>query len=275
MLGHLLNNHPNMSVAHEFQYAHKGMATTVMKIMPRHYINNLICDLLEYVYQENQLNLSGRLSTGYFHPNFGETNPCNKQLLVIGDKRGGGLSNLLKEHDPNILKKLTPPKCALRLLHVIRNPFDIIATMSIRNVVERIAPPMASHMPTPMALKLIHAKHGEDKIRVLCHRSLEERIEYFFSLVDSVQAVKQSKIAPVLDIHYHEFLQHPEKLLRNMLEFLGLEGDHDYYTGATANLKPAHKSRHLYPDLFSKAQIETVTGRLQNYAWLSQYRYID
>ena len=117
LLGALLDAHPNIVVAHELdvlKYVQVGFR--------KHQIFHL---LLENSKAHAQC---GRKATGYTYEVRDQWQGRYATLRVIGDKKGGKSSLRLREN-PDLLNKLRNTiGLPLKVFHVVRNPYDNIAT---------------------------------------------------------------------------------------------------------------------------------------------------
>jgi len=149
-----------------------------------------------------------------------------RKLSVVGDKRGGGTSKVLRT-DPNILSEVYQLYGKrLRLLSVIRSPFDTIAAMSARREI-------------PIT---------------------ESLVQEFFEQANSVLLAATSLDASLLQILWHEkFILEPEKELRCLYEFLGLEVNSDFVSALCKNVKrsPNERSKKIERDSHILSLIRT------------------
>ena len=147
-----------------------------------------------------------------------------RDLLVIGDKHGEATSAEFHKN-PWVLDRLLQEQAIpVRFLHVVRHPFDNIATISKR--------------PLPGLGKWIAGgvvkKSGD---------SLLDAENYYFALVESVmQTLARAK---TLTIHYESLVAEPHKTLANVCHFLGLSAPTDYLDACASIILPQPKlTRH-------------------------------
>ena len=135
LLGALLNAHRHAVIAHELQAPQLVLAG---------------CDretLYARILRAAWFDLRGNTSNyAYQVPN--QWQGRFEHLRVVGDKRGGSAALAIGEH-PNLLNRLrVMVGVRLRLIHVVRNPFDNIAAISLwhrlRNRGRRSGPSSAS-----------------------------------------------------------------------------------------------------------------------------------
>ena len=160
------------------------------------------------------------------------------KLKVIGESTG--LTRLRR--NPSLLKFLREKlkDVDLKLIHVIRNPYDNISTMKLRS--------------------------GE---------SLPDAIQRYFSMCEIVERMKP-QVAPgaVYDLRHEALINNPKNTLKDLCGFFGLSAGEDYYTDcASIIFKSSHKTRadvEWNPEL-----INSVKRQMDKYPFLAGYAYED
>jgi sulfotransferase family protein len=110
-------------------------------------------------------------------------------LRVIGDKRGGTVAQAIAEH-PDLLDRVQSlVGDPLRLIHVVRNPFDNIAAISIWHAL-----------------------------------SLEESVEFYFSHCETTSRLDDLRDPTrAITLRHEEMIRDPRAALTELCSFLGLE----------------------------------------------------
>lgn len=161
-----------------------------------------------------------------------------KKLRVIGDCTG--FTRLRR--DPDLLRKLREKLGAidLKLIHVIRNPYDNISTMKIRS--------------------------GE---------TLLASVRRYFSMCEMVERFKKH-VAPdtVYELKHESLIADARGALRGLCAFVRL-GAAENYVDDCASLvyKSPHKSRHEV--VWTPELIENVEKQMSRFAHLGGYSYQD
>ena len=121
LIGSLLDAHPRMVVAHELD-ALKLVGEGVSKR-----------DLYEQIVANaEQAAAAGREQTGYSYAVPGQWQGRFEEIQVLGDKKGGMSTVRLRER-PELLDQLVElVGLPLKLIHVVRNPYDNIATIATK-----------------------------------------------------------------------------------------------------------------------------------------------
>lgn len=231
LVGSLLDAHPNVIIAHELD---------VLKFVQAGFSK----DQIFYLLLENSRKLAerGREYSGYSYVVANQWQGRFRRLEVIGDKKGGRSSTRLHSN-PALLDSLYKTiGIKTKFVHVIRNPYDCITTMTTRNT---------------------------------RNYTLENRIENYFSRVETVAAAK-SRIHPldIVDVRQESLIEEPKKWLRELCHFLGVDPSQDYIDDSAGIIfKSPQKSRHKLP--WSPENIRLVAEKMKPYAFLAGYSYHD
>jgi hypothetical protein len=191
LIGSLLDAHPEAIVAHELhvlRYLRYGFSR-----------EQIFALLLERSAEQAS---AGRSFTGYDYVVPDQWQGRFTRLRVIGDKRGGTTIRKLSSR-PHLLPKLERViGLPVHYVHVVRNPWDNVATIFRR---------------------------GES-------RDLAEACEHYLSMVRGVQRFRERVPASaVLDVYHERFVAQPREELVRLCRFVGLEAD-DGYLEACAKL---------------------------------------
>jgi hypothetical protein len=161
-----------------------------------------------------------------------------ESIRVIGDKGGGWVVQALQQQ-PNLLERIrSTVQVPLRLIHVVRNPFDNIAAISI------------------------------------WHRfTLDESIDYYFSLCRTI-----SRLPPrvagidVITIHHEDFIRSPAPALSRLCAFLGLDADARYLADCCSIVfvEPTNSRRRVS---WSVDQVKEIEKRCSRYDFLRGYEF--
>ncbi len=152
--------------------------------------------------------------------------------VLLGDKRGFSSTEFINAH-PGFLGRFSRKTgFDLRLIHVIRNPYDTLATWS----------------------KLIGAASARDLFRMASQTVSSIKSEY-----------------DVLDVYLEDLIVAPEREIQNILQYLGLETHDDYVKKCTAVVfnKP---NCTRYDNKWEPGMLETINGYIQQFEWLGRYK---
>ena len=167
------------------------------------------------------------------------------ELKVIGDKKGGGSTNKIRR-DPSLLDRLSKLVGAekIRMVHVTRNPFDIITT---------------------------RARGGNLVMEQVGEAELRQGAEDFFLEADTVAMIK-SRGFRVIDVSHEAYIAHPKEELTKLCRALDLETPEDYLNACSAIVFDKPKKSRLgiaWPESL-KAEIQQ---RIDTYDFLKGYTW--
>jgi hypothetical protein len=160
------------------------------------------------------------------------------RLRVIGDKRGGAVTRCLAEHPDFFARVRALVGVPLRLVHVVRNPFDNIAAISI------------------------------------WHRlSLEESVAYYF-MHCATTARLDGFCAPeeLSTVHHEAMIDRPRAELSRLADFLGLEASTEWLDACERVVFPratGTRRKVVWPP----ALVREVERRAQPYPFLAGYKF--
>ena len=160
-----------------------------------------------------------------------------ERLRVIGDKKGATSVRSLRD-DPHLLDRLAKTVgVEVRLVHVVRNPFDNIATMSLRG-----------------------------------HRTLTECMDKYFLLCETVADIKRRDDSSMLDVRLEELIKDPEGTLAKLCRFVGVDPNPSFISDCRKVISPSpHRSRFEVP--WTPGLIEAVQKRMADFSFLKGYVY--
>lgn len=234
LIGALLDAHPNMIVAHELnalQYIRHGFS------------KNQVFSLLLSNSRSNAK--AGRMCTGYSYAVPNQFQGRYTDLIVIGDKKGGGSAYLLKEN-PSLLS-IMEQRVGLpaKYIHVYRNPFDNITTW---------------------------ARGGNLVKKLVTEKDLEQIISKYFATAEMIDQLKKDSRIEIIDIKHEDFIKHPKELLEFLVNKIGLETNEDYLESCGKIVfESPKKTRHSIN--WPEHLINLVMQNVRRYPWLTDYNF--
>jgi hypothetical protein len=232
MIGALLDAHPNVILADEidvFEYMDDGFS--------KEQIYHLLLKNSRREFLKGRVTARRLVPYSFSVP--GQWQGRYSRLQVIGVSRAGPMTGQLGAN-ASLLDRLGAmmPAVKVKIVHVIRNPFDPISLMMIRG-----------------------------------QRSHDNAIEYYFDYCDTlVQLRKQLDSSDMIPVRYESFVRKPEMKLAEICRFLDLEVVDSYLKDCAAiiNLEP-ERSRQLTN--WDPALIGIVEKRLAQYDFLQGYSF--
>ena len=226
LLGSLLNAHRNMCIAQELD---------ALKYLRRGYDRWQIFWLL--LQRDRQFAANGRSWTGYNYLVPNQWQGRAQKLQVIGDKKAGASTERLRE-DPALLERLRKTiGLPVRMIHLIRDPFNVISTMHLRK-----------------------------------HLSLEQSAERFFRRAETNWQLIQSLEGAVCSLRLEDLIAQPNRYLRELCEFLGVDAPDDYI-GDCASILFARPRQSKTLAAWPRQLLAEVSRELRKYPFLSGYEY--
>ena len=171
-------------------------------------------------------------------------------IRLIGDKLGGETSLILKKNPALLLKLQHKTGCSVKIIHVIRNPYDTITTMAKRS----------------------YAKSS--KTSDLNAEFLAPFIDKYFDRTSVIQKLKDIGKFEMLDLYHEDLIKDNDLALKKLLDFLEVDALENYITKCSeAIYKEPHKSR-LEFDWPDDLKIK-VRENLKKYSFMEHYRFED
>jgi hypothetical protein len=230
LYGAVLNAHPDAVVCHELDalfYVARGM--------PREQLFALILKRERWFREERH---SRWFSFDYTIP--GQWQGRIRRLKVIGDKRGGASSVRLGQ-SPELIDRLRRTvQVPLRIVHIVRNPYDNISTMCLRN------------------------GYGID----------DASRAYLSRATTNQRVIEWCDPSEILTVRHEDFIAQPKEILSIITKFVGLEST-DSYLEACASIVFNKPSRSRTRIDWSDDHITMLAERIQQVPFLGGYAYDD
>jgi hypothetical protein len=233
LVGAFLDAHPDAAVAHEqnaLKYIQAGF--------DRERLFHLLLENARASARE------GRKEGAYSYAVPGQWQGRHRRLRVIGDKKGGA-SSLRLARSPGLLARLRRTvEVPVLIIHVVRNPFDNIATMAR------------------------HSARGRPV-------DLRAEADHYFRRCETVARV-EDQLAPdeLFRTTHEEFVGNPQAALEALVLRFELDLEPDHISACVASVRPnPHRSRHKveWPDEVRR----DVEHRMRSYPFLADYTFTD
>ena len=258
LIGSILDAHANARISHELDtmgLLRKGFTQAdIFRLIDR--------QALDFTRHERYWN-----GFSYLVPGGAHLSPAPK-IRVIGDKKGDVAVRWVAR-DPALLDRLAAlPRAAKKWILILRNPFDNIATMSLRK--GRAYDVLRTTLERG---ENFHAELKKQQAKgLIADTALESEIKDYAELCRTV-AVMHERTAPQdwLEVCYEDFAHEPAAGLRRLLSFLDLPASEDYVANATALVNArVNRSRDLIG--WTDAQCARVNALIDEYSFLDHYR---
>ena len=237
LIGSLLDAHPRIVIAHELD-ALRRVEEGVTR-------EELYEELLE---NSRRAAGAGREQTGYSYAVPGQWQGRFDAIEVIGDKKGGRSTMRLRER-PELLGRLERVVgVPLKLVHVVRNPYDNIASIATRPNTE-MPPEARTQVGVPEATRR------------------------YFDLWETVSGVL-AEVGPddVFSLRHEDFMADPAPLLGELCGFLGQAASADYLADCREIV--FSEGRRTREDVeWTPEAIEAVASRSRGHPLLRDYSF--
>ena len=229
LIGSMLNAHPEMVIAHEsdlFRYVRPGITR-----------NQLFAILLR---RDRQFAAVDRRWNGFDYALDDGTQGQFVRLRVIGDKHAGRAARRLHQ-DPALLDRFRRVvKVPIRVLHIIRNPYDNIASIA----------------------------HNRD---LPVSRAIEIYRMLGVAVTDVVGRLRAEELC---EVRYEEFTSSPAEALTGLCQFIGVDAPDDYVKACAALADPGgRRSRSRFE--WSEAERREVDDIIASRSLLHGYTFED
>ncbi|HEX2931270.1 MAG TPA: sulfotransferase, partial [Candidatus Binatia bacterium] len=228
LIGSLLDAHPRVVIAHELhalRFFYWGFS--------RRQVFHLLLE------NSRKMATKGRGHSGYSYSVPNQWQGRFEQLQVLGDKSGQASARGFHFH-PDLLDFLRNKIAIdLKFIHVIRNPYDVLATMSRRSP----------------------------------HKALDKHIDRFFQLCSGVARLKsQNQDLHIYDLRLESFIEDPKSGLAGLCSFLGIKAEASYLEDCASIVFPSPKKSRFDIE-WSREAIAKVCERMEAFNFLSGYGY--
>lgn len=228
LVGQLINAHPDALISHELavlQYVNAGFS--------KEQIYALI------VQRDNWFADQDRQWTGYDYQIPGQWQGRLREPVVLGDKSGSA-SCLHLAANPGLLEAVRDRMDPIRVLHVTRNPYDNIASIT---------------------------QNGES--------TLEEAIEKYFRRARTIRETRADlRDEEYLHVRHEELVADTKTVLAEIRDHLGLAPAEDYLEDcASIVFSSPHKRREKLD--WPEQRIEEIRERMDGFRFLDGYDFED
>ena len=258
----ILDAHPNVVLSHEYSLFHKWTEA------PKLHSNKTW--LYSSLYQNSRYSSADGLRTsaakkkGYsLAINGWWQGKYNKQILVIGDKSGGKTAQVYRKKH-SVFRSLywqlqqTIGSVPISVFHVLRNPYDNIATMLLYNL------NIKKHL-TELSISATN-KYVNDK-KLTAHI-----ISYFKQVQSVMDMIHNMPGMDVIELHNIDMIANPRKEFERVCSHLTIECGEDYLQMCEENIYPSEsRTRDLVH--WSDENVELVASNIRKYKSLLRYQF--
>jgi len=202
LIGAILDGHPDACIANEANY----LSSLSSKSLPSK--ASAIAELTRSAAET--LETQRWLNTGYSYRMEGSEQGICRRLCAVGDKKGGQTAELFAQNPSQLLLAKTLFGVDLRLISVIKNPYDVIAASAFRRSED------------------LQQKHVDSFFRKA-------------KVVKDLRAESHESLFTL--IRYEQFVANLEDQLARLLDFVGLRQDEGLIAAARGLIRVDIKPR--------------------------------
>jgi hypothetical protein len=181
--------------------------------------------------------VTGRRLEPYSYFVRGQSQGLSDCALVVGDSTSGTSTRRLGRR-PELLDRLRGFGIDVKVIQVIRNPFDPIAAMTVRS-----------------------------------GRSVDEAIARYFAACEALQRIRQQvPVADLFPVRYESVVAEPATALRRACAFVGVDATPAYLEACSAIIRP-RPDRSRERIVWSPSQIAAVERGVAEFDFLAGYSY--
>lgn len=225
LVGSLLDAHPDAVIAHEL-HAMKHLAAG----------HGFVAVARALRQNARIFHLLGRRYTGYDYVVPGQHQGHARRLTVLGDKKGGGTARLFHRDPAAAERAEAAVPVPVTYVNVVRNPYDNIATKSLRT-----------------------------------GQSVEAAARRFLDNARAIDALKARADSRVIDVHLDSLLASPDAVLAHLIDRLGLERPAEDYFTSCRELLFASPRRTRDRVAWAPGLVQSVDRELAPVPWLAGY----
>ena len=262
MIGSVIDAHPNMIIAHEYFL----MEECSRKLKKNEHIFHDKLKLFSSLYSNSYLTSKcgwrsdTHTAKGYNFNLDSEWQGAFTQLRVIGDKSGDSAVQVLSgKHGSRCLEEMSSLNMSVTAIHVVRNPYDMIATTVLYTTNGGVFNKTSIGNET---------KVGE---RLIFHKARD-----IFSRAKAIEKLKVSFVKgmrlSVVEIHIEDFIQSPRAVVSELCECFKVECPPEYVEEcARKTYRGISRTRDLIK--WPRHTLSYVKQQMQRFSFFRGYTY--
>ena len=259
IVGALLDTHPHVVIPHEYLLFDKF---STLNLVPQNTRRKYLFTELYRYSSDDSLRAASHKGyslkvEGLWQGRFDD------HIEVIGDKSGGLATRMyLKDKEQfkkNVKQLQKMVNIPLRIIHVLRNPFDIISTDVLMKV------------GGLQSLKCMRENCGKNKTN---YPDLQGQVDYMFTRFRAVRDIIDTIIGRenTIEIHNCDLVADSKATLSKLFEFLEVETTEHYLDVCAEKVfKSVSRSRDWV--VWPQQQVDLVEKQIQQFSMLSRYNF--
>lgn len=263
IIGSMMDAHPDMVIAHEYSLFNRW-AVNPRKHQDRRFLfNQLFKNSYHNAVNGWRSSAENKSKKGYKLEMSHTWQGMFRTLRVIGDKAGGTTSHEYVTSPSKFAQSyrqlVQTVKVPVIAIHVVRNPYDMIATRMLYSDTDRngakLTTATVNHKYNNTSHLLYHVRRVFD-IAQIVHNMIQDH----------------DLMLTVLEIHNADFILDPKGTLRTMCNYLGVSCLEDYLKVCyDKTYRTLSRTRDLV--VWTPKLIEEVSRRIQDFPFFQRYSF--
>lgn len=258
IVGSLIDSHPHMVVSHEYTLF-KKLSTGVLAPTKPDIFNKLWTESQAVARKQGARAIDEKGYTLYVDGLY--EGKYVDYIDVIGDKRGDRVIEMFMDHPSNWSKVyaiLSSLNVTLKVIHVIRNPYDNIATLAF--FVE------TSSKRTFGSVKQSNKTYTFNSNHIL------KWITFYFKHHEGIVNATKKYNLNIIEVHGKDLISDPKGALLRLCDQLGVTCSDDYLEKCSKKIfKTESKTRYLVN--WTGKQLELIQQNIKKYSCLKGYTF--
>ena len=258
IIGSVLDAHPNVVIAHEYSLFHQWLQVPKLH-QNKTWLYNVLYNNSQY-HSNQGLRTNNAVQKGYtLRIQDLWQGQYQDQIVVIGDKSGGMTTktyrmnkNKIKRVHMELVRTVEVPVLAI---HVVRNPYDNIATMLLYN----------RHV---LKADISYNRPYDDA------NMIQSQIGAYFNQINTVVEMINVLNLNVIQIYTEDFVTETNKTLQYICSRLELTCTKDYIHKCSESIFK-HQSRSRYLVKWTPYLIDLVRQNMKQISFLQRYSFFD
>ena len=263
IIGSMMDAHPDMIIAHEFMLFEKWPKEAAKLMNKAYFFNTLYKD--SYDDATTGWRSAKEDKKGYTLQMKASWQGQFNHLKVIGDKSGGKASFLYHASPEEVQKSyrqlVRTVRIPIRVIHVVRNPYDMIATRVLYVAAYEQSPNSPAHkVPASETKKFDNPK------------MLMAEAKAHLELAEGSKNFTESCNLTVLEVYSEDFIEDPKGTMKTICDFLDLECWDEYLQECyDKTYKSLSRTRNVVK--WTPEVLEYINRELKHYPFFSRYMH--
>ncbi len=238
LIGALLDAHPNLLISNELNALH---------FFKKGYHRLQIFYFI--LWNSKGYGKMGRSNSNYNYQVPNQWQGKYDTLLGIGDKKGGKSSKILGEENKIDLLKKTEriSQAQLKIIHVIRNPYDNVSTMILQQV----------------------KRNGKE----LSDELFENKMSLYLNKLKTNTKLKKQNPSIIFDVHLEDFILQPKKGLQEIFSFLEITTSEKYLDDCASIVWSKTNPSRFNNAIWTEDRKIKFSKQLEQYDFLKRYNF--